>query len=62
MSTKLQLIIALVTVLPTILHAMFPNLFPSVGTFLLGLSIQSWIIIVLVAIVIGQTVFLVKMI
>ncbi|MED4854739.1 hypothetical protein [Bacillus atrophaeus] len=41
-----------------ILIAMFPTLFPAIGTFLLGLNIYVWVIIILLLIITGQQIFI----
>ncbi|MDQ0927637.1 hypothetical protein QFZ25_001697 [Bacillus atrophaeus] len=41
-----------------ILNAMFPKLFPAIGTFLLGLNIYVWVIILLLLIIAGQQIFI----
>jgi hypothetical protein len=60
---KLELIVVLFfTGIIPLLHMMFPKLFPAIGTFLLGISVQSWVIVVLLFIVIGQSIVIAKMI
>ncbi|MCY8856554.1 hypothetical protein [Bacillus atrophaeus] len=41
-----------------ILIAMFPKLFPAIGTFLLSLNIYVWVIIILLLIITGQQIFI----
>ncbi|MCY8919678.1 hypothetical protein [Bacillus atrophaeus] len=41
-----------------ILIAMFPKLFPAIGTFLLSLNIYVWVIILLLLIIAGQQIFI----
>ncbi|MCY8988089.1 hypothetical protein [Bacillus atrophaeus] len=42
----------------TILIAMFPKFFPAIGTFLLSLNINVWVIILLLLIIAGQQIFI----
>jgi uncharacterized protein involved in cysteine biosynthesis len=54
----ISLIVAIVGGMITLLNAMFPQLFPNIGNFLLRLKTHTWIIIILVLIIIVQQVFI----
>ncbi|AXF33476.1 hypothetical protein P4V37_04955 [Bacillus subtilis] len=49
---NLSLIITTIGVIVTLLIAMFPKLFPAIGTFFLGLNIYVWVIILLLLIIV----------
>lgn len=55
----LSIIVTIVGILITLFHAMFPNLFPTIGRFLKGLKWYIWVISILLIIISGQTYFIV---
>ncbi|KXJ35230.1 hypothetical protein AX282_05765 [Bacillus spizizenii] len=54
----LSLIIATIGEIKDLSIAMFPKLFPAIGTFLLNLNINVWVIILLLLIIAGQQIFI----
>ncbi|MCY8532538.1 hypothetical protein [Bacillus vallismortis] len=54
----LSLIIATIGEIKDILIAMFPKLFPAIGTFLLNLNINVWVIILLLLIIAVQQIYI----
>ncbi|WP_162105620.1 hypothetical protein [Bacillus subtilis] len=48
----LSLIITAIGEIKDLLIAMFPKLFPAIGTFLIGLNIYVWVIILLLLIIV----------
>jgi cytochrome bd-type quinol oxidase subunit 2 len=61
---KIAIITLIVTaiggIIIPLLNSMFPQLFPSIGKFLISLNPYTWIIIVLVLIIIVQQIFIHK--
>jgi hypothetical protein len=59
---KIALITLIVTIIGSIviplLNAMYPQLFPNIGKYLLRLKPHTWVIIILVLIIIGQQIFI----
>ncbi|MDL5612105.1 hypothetical protein [Bacillus halotolerans] len=54
----LSLIIVAIGEIKALLIALFPKLFPAIGTFLISLNRYVWIIILLLLIIAGQQIFI----
>lgn len=54
------IVIAIIGLLVTVTHLMFPTLFLSMGNFLKNLKWYIWVISILIIVTIGQTYFLFK--
>lgn len=54
------IVIAIIGLLVTVTHLMFPALFLSMGNFLKNLKWYVWVISILIIVTVGQTYFLFK--
>lgn len=54
-----SILITFIGILITLFHAMFPNLFSTIGSFLKGVRWYIWVISILLIIITGQTYFIV---
>lgn len=54
----MTMIIALMALIVTLISNLFPKFFPSVGNLLLKVKTQSWIVLVLSIVIIGQLAFI----
>jgi uncharacterized membrane protein YdjX (TVP38/TMEM64 family) len=59
MKKNINLTVAVISIIITLLNYMFPKLFPYIGNFLIHLNPYVWIVI-LILIIIGQQIFIHK--